>query len=143
MNVVINLIRSELSVSLIDEGLSVAVSRNVEKAIKLFCVKCEQNLVTGGEASQVIDMPTAGQQTNVTLANLLHYLASQCNRVLANLSNSLSSEGVSIIATALEEINTLSKNTLAPLISSINDAIESIILTMHDDPEFKEYVHRM
>ena len=127
-----------MSVSLVDEGLSTVVARNVGKAIRLFCLKCEQNLITGGEASQVIDSPTVGQQTNVTLANLLYYLSTQTNRVVANLSSNLPSEGAGVIATALEDTTTLSKNILAPLLSSINDAIESIILTMHDDPEFRE-----
>lgn len=132
---------SELSVSLVDEGLSTIVSRNVGKAIRLFCLKCEQNLVTGGEASQVIDTATPGQQTNVNLANLLYYLSAQINRVIANLSSNLSTESAIVIATALEETSNLSKNILTPLLSSINDAIESIIVTMHDDPEFREYEH--
>lgn len=126
-----------------DEGLSTIVSRNVGKAIRLFCLKCEQNLVTGGEASQVIDTATTGQQTNVNLANLLYYLSVQMNRVIANLSSNLSSEGAIIIATALEETTNLSKNILSPLLSSINDAIESIIVTMHDDPEFREYAQNL
>ena len=133
---------SELSVSLVDEGLSTVVARNVGKAIRLFCLKCEQNLVTGGEASQVIDSPTVGQQKNVNLANLLYYLSTQTNRVIANLSSSLPTEGAVVIATALEEISNLSRNIIAPLLSSIKDAIESIILTMHDDPEFREYVSK-
>ncbi|XP_015108822.1 conserved oligomeric Golgi complex subunit 5 [Diachasma alloeum] len=136
-----NLIRtvtSELSVSLVDESLSTVVAKNVGKAVRLFCLKCEQGLITGGEASQVIDAMTPGQQTNVNLANLLFYLASQTSRVVANLAGSLPAEGASVIATALEDTNTLTKNILAPLMSSITDAIESIILTIHDDPEFKE-----
>lgn len=136
-----NLIRTvtnELSVSLVDDGLSTVVSRNVGKAIRLFCLKCEQSVVTGGEASQVIDSPTTGQQTNITLANLLHYLANQTNRVIANLAGGLSSEGSAIITTALKETDALTKSVLVPLLTSISDAIESIILTMHDDPEFRE-----
>lgn len=125
-----------------DEGLSIAVSHNVEKAIKLFCVKCEQGLVTGGEASQVIDTPTTGQQKNIVLANLLYHLSTQTSRVLTNLANSLPTEGSATIANALKEIDILSKNMLSPLISSINDAIESIILTMQDDVEFREYVEK-
>ncbi|KYN22325.1 PREDICTED: conserved oligomeric Golgi complex subunit 5 [Trachymyrmex cornetzi] len=134
----IRMITNELSVSLVDDGLSTVVSRNVGKAIRLFCLKCEQSVVTGGEASQVIDSPTTGQQTNVTLANLLHYLSSQTNRVIANLAGGLSSEGGVVITTALKETDELTKNLLAPLLTSISDAIESIILTMHDDPEFRD-----
>jgi len=134
----IHFVSSELSVSLVDDGLSTVVSRNVGKAIRLFCLKCEQSIVSGGEASQVIDSPTTGQQTNVTLANLLYYLSSQTNRVIANLAGGLPSEGSVIITTALKETDELTKSLLAPLLTSISDAIESIILTMHDDPEFRE-----
>lgn len=134
----IRTVTSELSVSLVDETLSTVVARNVGKAIRLFCLKCEQGLITSGEASQVIDTQTAGQETNVLLANLLHYLASQMSRVVANLADSLPAEGATVIARALEDTNTLTKNILAPMMSSISDAIESIILTMHDDTEFRE-----
>ncbi|KAK9303138.1 hypothetical protein QLX08_005091 [Tetragonisca angustula] len=135
-----NLIRTvtnELSVSLVDDGLSTIVARNVGKAVRLFCLKCEQGLFVGGEASQVIDSPTTVQQTNVSLANLLYYLSSQITRVIANLSG-LPSEGSSVIFVALKEIDILTKNILSPLLASINDAIESIILTMHDDAEFRD-----
>ncbi|XP_034945044.1 conserved oligomeric Golgi complex subunit 5 [Chelonus insularis] len=134
----IRTITSELSVSLVDETLSTVVSRNVGKSIRLFCLKCEQSLVTSGEASQVIDTPTSGQLTNINLANLLYYLATQISRVVTNLAGSLPQEGANVIGNTLEDINKLTKNILAPLMASIIDAIESIILTMHDDPEFKE-----
>ncbi|XP_076749303.1 conserved oligomeric Golgi complex subunit 5 four way stop isoform X2 [Xylocopa sonorina] len=133
----IRTVTNELSVSLVDDGLSTVVARNVGKAIRLFCLKCEQGLLMGGEASQVIDSPTTVQQTNVSLANLLYYLSSQITRVIANLSG-LPPEGSSVISVALKEIDTLTKNILSPLLASISDAIESIILTMHDDTEFRD-----
>ncbi|KAK1128309.1 hypothetical protein K0M31_002778 [Melipona bicolor] len=133
----IRTVTNELSVSLVDDGLSTIVARNVGKAVRLFCLKCEQGLFVGGEASQVIDSPTTVQQTNVSLANLLYYLSSQITRVIANLSG-LPSEGSSVIFVALKEIDILTKNILSPLLASINDAIESIILTMHDDAEFRD-----
>ncbi|EZA54454.1 conserved oligomeric Golgi complex subunit 5 [Ooceraea biroi] len=135
----IRTITNELSVSLVDDGLSTVVSHNVGKAIRLFCLKCEQNMVAGAEASQVIDSPTAGQQTNVTLANLLHYFSSQTNRVIVNLAGGLPSEGSLMITSVLKETDVFTETCLlVPLLSSINDAIESIILTMHDDPEFRD-----
>ena len=134
----IRTVTNELSVSLVDDGLSTVVARNVGKAIRLFCLKCEQGLLVGGEASQVIDSPTTVQQTNVTLANLLYYLSSQISRVIANLSAGLPAEGSTVITVALKETDTLTKNILSPLLDSISDAIESIILTMHDDPEFRD-----
>ncbi|XP_003485731.2 conserved oligomeric Golgi complex subunit 5 isoform X1 [Bombus impatiens] len=133
----IRTVTNELSVSLVDDGLSTVVARNVGKAIRLFCLKCEQGLLVGGEASQVIDSPTTVQQTNVSLANLLYYLSSQVTRVIANLSG-LPCEGNSVISVALKEVDVLTKNILSPLLASISDAIESIILTMHDDAEFRD-----
>ncbi|XP_043584211.1 conserved oligomeric Golgi complex subunit 5 isoform X1 [Bombus pyrosoma] len=133
----IRTVTNELSVSLVDDGLSTVVARNVGKAIRLFCLKCEQGLLVGGEASQVIDSPTTVQQTNVSLANLLYYLSSQVTRVIANLSG-LPPEGNSVISVALKEVDVLTKNILSPLLTSVSDAIESIILTMHDDAEFRD-----
>ncbi|KAI4498081.1 hypothetical protein M0802_006905 [Mischocyttarus mexicanus] len=138
IDTLIRTVTNELSVSLVDDGLSIVVARNVSKSIRLFCLKCEQGLISGGEASQVIDSPTAGQQTNVTLANLLHYLSSQVNRVIANLSSGLPVEGSTIISSAIKESDVLTKSILSPLLASISDAIESIILTIHDDPDFRD-----
>jgi hypothetical protein len=45
---------SELSVSLVDVSLSCTVARNISKTVRLFCLKCEQMIVTDGEATQVI-----------------------------------------------------------------------------------------
>jgi hypothetical protein len=47
-------VTSELSVSLVDAQLSRTVANNVGNTVKLFCAKCEQQVVTGGEATQVI-----------------------------------------------------------------------------------------
>jgi hypothetical protein len=41
-------------VSLVDVSLSCTVARNISKAVRLFCLKCEQMIITDGEATQVI-----------------------------------------------------------------------------------------
>jgi hypothetical protein len=41
-------------VSLVDVSLSCTVARNISKTVRLFCLKCEQMIVTDGEATQVI-----------------------------------------------------------------------------------------
>lgn len=45
---------SELSVSLVEEALSITIARNIGKAVQLFYQKGEQMLSVGGEATQVI-----------------------------------------------------------------------------------------
>ncbi|PSN54614.1 Conserved oligomeric Golgi complex subunit 5 [Blattella germanica] len=127
----IRTITSELSVSLVDSSLSRTVARNIGKAIRLFCLKCEQLIVTDGEATQVIDSCTPGQVLNVSIANLLHYLNRQVGRVMTNMKTSLSSEATAIIQESLSHTDKLIQNIANPLLASISDAIEAIVLTMH------------
>lgn len=133
VDALIRTVTSELSVSLVDINLSRTVARNISKTIRLFCLKCEQMVVTGGEATQVIDASTPGQVTNVSIANLLHYLQGQVNRVLTNMKNSLPAESVTIVLEALANTENLTKSIINPLLASISDAIEAIILTIHNE----------
>ncbi|KAK7861909.1 hypothetical protein R5R35_010941 [Gryllus longicercus] len=129
----IRTITSELSVSLVDANLSRTVARNINKTVRLFCLKCEQMVVTGGEATQVIDASTAGQVMNVSIANLLHYLNGQVKRVITNMKNSLPPETMTIVQEALVNTENLIRSIVNPLLSSISDAIEAIILTVHNE----------
>ncbi|KAJ9578646.1 hypothetical protein L9F63_005136 [Diploptera punctata] len=129
----IRTITSELSVSLVDASLSRTVAKNISKTVRLFCLKCEQMIITDGEATQVIDSCTPGQILNVSIANLLHYLNRQVGRVTANMKSSLSSEAANIIHESLCNTDKLIQNIATPLLASISDAIEAIILTMHNE----------
>ncbi|XP_069674732.1 conserved oligomeric Golgi complex subunit 5 [Periplaneta americana] len=129
----IRTITSELSVSLVDVSLSRTVARNISKTVRLFCLKCEQMIVTDGEATQVIDSSTPGQMLNVSIANLLHYLNGQVGRVMSNMKTSLSSDAANIVQESLSYTDRLIENILTPLLASISDAIEAIILTMHNE----------
>uniref|UniRef100_A0A1B6CBT0 Conserved oligomeric Golgi complex subunit 5 n=1 Tax=Clastoptera arizonana TaxID=38151 RepID=A0A1B6CBT0_9HEMI len=126
-------ITNELSVSLVEESLSLTVARNIGKAVRLFCLKGEHMLAVGGDASQVIEPPTNGQALNVSIANIAFYLVSQIQRVMNNMAASLSTAPLSEINKALGNADNLTHIILNPIITSINDAIESIILTMHQE----------
>ncbi|XP_049793255.1 conserved oligomeric Golgi complex subunit 5 [Schistocerca nitens] len=129
----IRTITSELSVSLVDETLSRTVARNIGKAVRLFCLKCEQLTVTDGEATQVIGPCTPGQQTNVKIVNLLSCLSSQVLRVTTNMRASLPSDSAAAVAEAVGHADTLAQSILSPLFESITDAIEAILLTVHNE----------
>jgi len=126
-------ISSELNVASVDFQLSVTVSKNVAKTIQLFAVKCEQLLSTDGEASQVIGVVTAGQRRNTAVVNSLYQLHQHITKVLSNLTVSYPQNAVEAIQIAMEDIVVLMGNAIAPLISSINDSLEAIILTMHSE----------
>uniref|UniRef100_A0A224X7W7 Conserved oligomeric Golgi complex subunit 5 n=1 Tax=Panstrongylus lignarius TaxID=156445 RepID=A0A224X7W7_9HEMI len=134
----IKTISSELSVSLVDQALAIPVARNVSKAVSLFCQKGEQMLVNTSDATQVIESPTVSQELNVNIANIINYMCEQTKGVLGNLG--LSKNVTSSIDSALESGHLLTQQILNPLLASILVAIESILLTMHnEDYDIKEF----
>uniref|UniRef100_A0A8C5V082 Conserved oligomeric Golgi complex subunit 5 n=1 Tax=Microcebus murinus TaxID=30608 RepID=A0A8C5V082_MICMU len=108
---IIKTIASELNVAAVDANLTLAVSKNVAKTIQLYGVKSEQLLSTQGDASQVIGPLTEGQRRNVAVVNSLYKLHQSVTKV----------------------IHALMGNAVQPLLTSVGDAIEAIIITMHQE----------
>uniref|UniRef100_A0A9L0JEH5 Conserved oligomeric Golgi complex subunit 5 n=1 Tax=Equus asinus TaxID=9793 RepID=A0A9L0JEH5_EQUAS len=108
---IIKTIASELNVAAVDANLTLAVSKNVAKTIQLYGVKSEQLLCTQGDASQVIGPLTEGQRRNVAVVNSLYKLHQSVTKT----------------------IHVLMGNAVQPLLTSVGDAIEAIIITMHQE----------
>ncbi|XP_055958266.1 conserved oligomeric Golgi complex subunit 5 [Patella vulgata] len=129
---IIKTINSELNVSAVDNKLSITVAKNVANTIKLFCVKSEQLLSTDGEASQVIGPPTSGQTRNAAVVNTLYQLHQSLTKVIESI-NHFPPEAKESILASQKDIVVLMGNAVNPLLSSILDALEAIILTMHQE----------
>uniref|UniRef100_A0A8C6MQS2 Conserved oligomeric Golgi complex subunit 5 n=2 Tax=Mus TaxID=862507 RepID=A0A8C6MQS2_MUSSI len=125
-------ITSELNVAAVDANLTLAVSKNVAKTIQLYAVKSEQLLSTQGDASQVIGPLTEGQKRNVGVVNSLFKLHQSVTKVVASQS-SFSATAEQTIMSALKTIHDLMGNAIQPLLTSVADAIEAIIITMHQE----------
>ncbi|XP_068829171.1 conserved oligomeric Golgi complex subunit 5 isoform X2 [Capricornis sumatraensis] len=108
---IIKTIASELNVAAVDSNLTLAVSKNVAKTIQLYGVKSEQLLSTQGDASQVIGPLTEGQRRNVAVVNSLYKLHQSVTKAICVLMG----------------------NAVQPLLTSVGDAIEAIIITMHQE----------
>ncbi|PIK54910.1 putative conserved oligomeric Golgi complex subunit 5 [Apostichopus japonicus] len=128
-------VSSELSVASVDQNLSILIARNVAKTLKLYASKCEQMLCTDGEASQVIAPPSAGQTKNAAVVNSLYRFHQSVGKVLASLQN-LPERAMELIVSAMQELVNQMSAALKPLLDSISDSIEAIILTMHNE-DFK------
>nr|CAH0110057.1 unnamed protein product [Daphnia galeata] len=128
----IKIIQSELTVSLVDIKLGRLVTKNVTKTIQMMAVKAEQLLISDGDASQVIGPPTAAQKTNAGAVNLLHQFDRNLRRTVVSLPG-LSEDCVSAVIESLKHITTLMRNSIQPLLTSLTDAVEAIVLTMHDE----------
>ncbi|ESO82323.1 hypothetical protein LOTGIDRAFT_198052 [Lottia gigantea] len=129
---IIKTINSELNVSTVDNKLSITVAKNVANTIKLFCVKSEQLLATGGEASQVIGPPTVGQTRNAAVVNTLYQLHDSVTKVVEGIKH-FPVEAIDSIIESQKGIIVLMGSAINPLLSSILDALEAIILTIHQE----------
>ncbi|XP_075849867.1 conserved oligomeric Golgi complex subunit 5-like [Microcebus murinus] len=129
---IIKTIASELNVAAVDANLTLAVSKNVAKTIQLYGVKSEQLLSTQGDASQVIGPLTEGQRRNVAIVNSLYKLHQSVTKVVSSQSSFPPAAEQTIIS-ALKVIHALMGNAVQPVLTSVGDAIEAIIITMHQE----------
>ncbi|XP_044279223.1 conserved oligomeric Golgi complex subunit 5 isoform X2 [Varanus komodoensis] len=129
---IIKTFASELNVAAVDPNLSLAVSKNVAKTIQLFGVKSEQLLSTQGEASQVIGPLTEGQRRNVAVVNSLYRLHQSVLKVVSSLT-AFPAASEETISTTLKTVHDLMGNAVQPLLNSVSDSVEAIIITMHQE----------
>lgn len=125
-------VTSELGVSLIDEALSRAVARNIGKAVRLFCLKCEQSIAYGDPATQLIENLTTDQQLNVSLANTVYSLSINLQRVLDN-TPSLDADASSEITKSFGNADNVARMILTPLCGAVKSAVDTILISMHQE----------
>ncbi|KAJ0057669.1 hypothetical protein NL108_011593, partial [Boleophthalmus pectinirostris] len=129
---IVRTISSELSVASVDPQLSLSVAKNAAKTVQLFCVKSEQLLYTGPDATQVIGPLTEGQRRNVAVINSLQRLHQAVLRVLSSLS-SCPAAAVESLSSSLQGLQVLMGNAVQPLLQSVSDSIQAILLTLHQE----------
>ncbi|KAI4465405.1 conserved oligomeric golgi complex component 5 [Holotrichia oblita] len=149
----IRTITNELSVTLVEDRLNEKVAKNVVKGIKMYAVKTEQQLASGGDAAQVIVIhnnltyyillaagaPNAGQQFNIQLANAMYYFHTQIQRIVANMKDTLPLSVVSLIIDSLSALDNLTSAIIEPITGSIKMAIETILITIHAESDWAKY----
>ncbi|XP_034019786.1 conserved oligomeric Golgi complex subunit 5 [Thalassophryne amazonica] len=129
---IIKTISSELNVASVDPNLSLAVAKNAAKTVQLFCVKSEQLLCMQADASQVIGPLTDGQKKNVAVVNSLYRLQQAVAKIISGLGSCPPAAG-HVLSSSLEELQVLMSGALQPLLQSVSDSIEAIIITMHQE----------
>lgn len=78
------------------------------------------------------ESPSVGQTLNASIISLLQHLDRQLRRRLANMA-SLPPEAASLVLAALNSASSLAGNIIKPLLLSVADAVEAILLTMHGE----------
>uniref|UniRef100_A0A667ZV87 Conserved oligomeric Golgi complex subunit 5 n=1 Tax=Myripristis murdjan TaxID=586833 RepID=A0A667ZV87_9TELE len=126
---IIKTISSELNVASVDPNLTLAVAKNAAKTVQLFCVKSEQLLCTQGDASQVIGPLTEGQRRNVAVVNSLFRL----QQAVSKVGSCTKCHQPSSVCLSLQGVQALMSSAVQPLLQSVGDSIEAIIITLHQE----------
>ncbi|XP_054862371.1 conserved oligomeric Golgi complex subunit 5 [Amphiprion ocellaris] len=129
---IIKTISRQLNVASVDLNLSLAVAKNAAKTVQLFCVKSEQLLCTQGDASQVIGPLTEGQRRNVAVVNSLYRLQQAVAKIIAGLGSTPPAAAEALSA-SFEAVQALMSSAVQPLLQSVKDSIEAIIITLHQE----------
>ena len=129
-------ISSELRLSSNDPLLCRAVAKNITKTINVFVVKCEQLISVDGNSTQVIGALTQSQRLNATIVDRLHVFQLKLKSFLISLNGP--SDCLKLVEQSLSCIENLIINIMNPIINSVMDAIEAILLTMHSE-NYNEY----
>uniref|UniRef100_A0A672IKM1 Conserved oligomeric Golgi complex subunit 5 n=1 Tax=Salarias fasciatus TaxID=181472 RepID=A0A672IKM1_SALFA len=131
---IIKTISSELNVASVDPSLSLAVAKNAAKTVQLFCVKSEQlvSVCVCGDASQVIGPLTDGQRRNVAVVNSLHRLQQNVSKVWTSCWAGLP-VGSGPAEGTVKGVGALMSSAVQPLLQSVGDSIEAILITMHQE----------
>lgn len=128
---IVKTIASELNVAIVDTGLSASVSRNVEKTIQLYTAKSEQLLVTSVDAYQVDSEATEAQRKNSVIVNMLYQLHQALTKILSDLS--FPTHAKETISEALKEVLVLIENAVDPLLTAVQNRMESIVYKIHSE----------
>ncbi|XP_076362270.1 conserved oligomeric Golgi complex subunit 5-like isoform X4 [Tachypleus tridentatus] len=129
---IVKIISSEMTVASVDLVLSKNVAKTVGNIVKIFTIKCEDMITEDEEATQVIHPPTSHQHLNATIAYLLLLFESQLTEFLDGPSPPFQ-ESAEIIRASLQSVPVLMSQAIHPLMNSVAEAIEKIILTMHKE----------
>ncbi len=71
------------------------------------------------------------QQLNATIANNAFYIKLQIESIMSKMSTKLPDYCKKDIIKSFEHIDELERNIMEPIMNSLSEAVESIILTIH------------
>ncbi|XP_055354434.1 conserved oligomeric Golgi complex subunit 5-like [Paramacrobiotus metropolitanus] len=126
-------ITNEIVICPSDEILGILICNNVGKALRTTYIKLDEMVASGGEATQIIGGLTVKQNRNFQIVNISIYLKERLQQLLDTTSVALPVSGKTAIVDVLTTYEVPVKSVLGPLMNSILDSVEAILLTMHQE----------
>ena len=131
IDAIVKEISIQLTISNVDSQLINCVCKNILKTVNLFMVKCEHLTLVDGEATQVIGPFTTSQRHNSLIIHILNYFS---NKMLSAVNKPEYSEYIQqTVQNSLKSLDVLILNIMEPFMNSVQDSIEAIILTAHNE----------
>jgi len=131
---VIKALQQELVVGAFDVTLVREVCEIISKCIRNFTAKCELMIVENEDSMQVIGPANTTQLSNAKVANSLFFFSEGIGKVLSAPScSSIPTVAMQIVCEANEELLTLMHSGILPLLKNVEEMIEKVILTMHNE----------
>jgi conserved oligomeric Golgi complex subunit 5 len=126
---------TELTVSLIDDDL-------LNSVISVLCAcnndlisKIKSNVKLGSDAEQVVKMPNATQMQNINAANLVYHHQLKMQEMIVGLDIEKRDRGsYERLKRNVEDGRKVTMSILQQLLSQIMSNVNSILLTMHQEP---------
>ncbi|CAK9295268.1 unnamed protein product [Gordionus sp. m RMFG-2023] len=136
----IKVMTNELTIVRFDQNLSLNVAKNINKALRLVLVKCEQMIDNSSAAYKVTTQPNNIQKNNANIGVLLYHLRyfaeTRLVPLMKDINDEASIETSSIYLDCLRIIvkelpDLLINSVLKPYFSAVETTLEDILLTMH------------
>ncbi|KAJ1343648.1 hypothetical protein BSLG_001796 [Batrachochytrium salamandrivorans] len=127
---IVRIISSELGVVKFDAHLLRLASKNIQKSLNMYTVKCENLSPTDASAYQIGVAISSSQQLNVDILNCLSHLGDSVCGFLDEYDETAADLPLS---DAITNITKLMKSIVEPLMMSFSSDLEVIISKMHKE----------
>ena len=82
---------------------------------------------------QVIGQPSSAQLQNINIVNMMAVFNNKLTQVCCDHEASLGQDRLHMLQSSCQEVVNMMSGAVSPLLDSINDSIDAILLTMHKE----------
>ena len=123
---------SELTSAGTSAPLANILAKNVDKAISLFNMRCDDLVLRGRDALQVSSGPNHTQLRNINIVNCLHSFYSITTQHVLTLS-SIHKSAKNTVSQSLSKTLTLLRGVVSPFVHEVQRMMVEMVESMHGE----------
>ena len=133
LNGVYRVVTMEIAISSVDPVLASLCLKNIGKTLRTVFIKLEGLTATDGEATQVTGNLTSKQQKNFKIVELSVRISEEIQKILETKIQNKNSDMINLTEQIYSAYQIPIQNILNPLMASLLDSVEAILLTMQEE----------